>query len=457
MEAATLALALTLPGAASPPQSGDALLTKSGRIVTGRDLVREEGAILVRFESGDVRVPNASVLEVFLEDEFSGTPEEAHAQRDRIAGGVEHAEWGNRYEGRTRHFEWHYTIPRPVCESLQERAEKFLTGLRAQWSVRPDSKKSAPAINLHHDLHQLRRMSGASDTSGYFMFLGSYDICLYFNQRDQRATEKVLFVLVTYYAQMLLHDRFRLPEWPRESLAHYYAGTRWDERAGELQWGGTLEERWIALQEDVAIHGPRSVAEIVTKPDSQWGWALVSFLMGHEDYKEGFQSYVRGLAQDRTVERIRASFNLKTVELAENWRYFRERLELQDPGSLEALQQEFYTFVRAQKPKSAQGFEKAALIARAEGRPVRAKQLFGKAEQAGGLSALGCHELGQLLRRHGEEAGDAAKVKSLYERAVELAPLDGEYWYRLGESTVDEEEAERLRALAKEMGFAAGG
>lgn len=442
----------------APAAPADILLTKDGRIVDGPRMERVEGHLVVHFENGEVRVPEAMVQDAFLAAELDDLPrsrrrqleEQLERRRAEIEDARAHSVWGNAYANETDHFEWKYTIPRHIALGLQQRFEAYFEYFEKEWKLKFDRRQKLP-INFYRERKQFQRVANASGgTLAYFRFVPPYDLNAYYDRTDPVETEMVLYHELSHYVQKLVDQDFDMPHFPSESVAEYYGASVWNEERRELEVGLVQEGRLTEVQQDVLLGKHVSIRDIVTKDaytDYTWGWALVHFLMSDKKRAAAFERYFLGLARDRGVERVRGSFNLMTVEGDESLRYFMLCLGLKSDRDMAVFEDEFHRYLREELVhQTPSGLEKAAIGAKRVGQELRAKRLFGEAEAAGGLTAIGCHHYAELLEKE-----EPDRARDLWKRATELDPLSATFLEAYARSLKSKVDSERLLKLAREL------
>jgi tetratricopeptide (TPR) repeat protein len=318
--------------------------------------------------------------------------------------------------------------------------------------VKRNNRKAKLMINFFSDAKEFYRTSGAGGGAlAYFMFLGDYDLCVFYDRLDFEFTEMVLYHELSHYLQKLVNEDFKVPHWPGEGMAEFYGGALWDVKKKRLDIGLLQEGRLSAVKNDISLGERLKLRDVITKDaytDYTWGWTLVHFLMNSE-HRAGFQKYFKGIANAKGVNRALGPFNLKTVTPEESLRYFMECLKISDEEGLKALEQAWYDYIDKDLVlEGASGLEKAAVGALNVGKRLRAKRLFQEAVDAGSTSAVMYHRYAQLI-----DSEDRKKAIDLYRKAVEFDPLTGTYWYEMGKLVKrdDEEEGARMMALGKEM------
>jgi len=476
---------LIVLAALAAPVAADVLLLEDGRIIEGPKMEQLEGYVEISFEAGKVQVKDSLVNTLIVEGQPDFVPEtdEEKAQFEKglvpyqgkwikaskrsklieaqVADKLEaieeakaHSQWGNRYQKDTKNFAWQYTLPQHIAEGLQNRLEAYYKTFAKEWRIKRDKRKAKLTINFFGDAKEYSRTSGAPGGAlAYFMFLGDYDLCVYYDRLDPVGTEMVLFHEASHYMQKLINESFKMPHWPGEGLAEYYGGASWDAKKKKLAVGLIQEGRLTEVQSDIAVDKYMSLVDVVTKDeytDYTWGWTLVHFFMHTPKYTKGFKKFVTGLANAKGVKRSSGAFNLKFVSGEETLRYLKESLKIGDSDELKKVEDEWYAYIKEELNfTSASGLEKAANSARGSGKPIRAKRLYKEAFAAGEVSALGHHNYARMIRN-----SDKASAKSHWRKAIDADPLVGTFYFELGRLELaggDEEEGKRLQALAREL------
>jgi len=420
---------------------------------------RGQEACTIHFKNGDISVPNDWIEDLFLAADLENLPNNRRRQLQKrgderlaqIEEALAHAEWGQAYEEETQNFRWKYTLPKRVAEMFQDRLESYYKIFAKDWRVKRDKRKKKLMINFFANRKEFMRTSGAGGGAlAYFMFLGDYDLCCFYDRLDMESTEMVLYHEASHYLQKLLNEDFKMPHWPGEGIAEYYGGALWNPKKKVLEVGLVQEGRLTEVKNDIASGKMLTIEEIVLTDaytDYTWGWALIHFFMNDKSLKRGFLKYAGGLANDKKVKRERGSFNLQFVSPEESLRYMRECLGLKGEDDLEQLTERFHLYIEEDLViEGAAGLEKAGMGAVQAGKYIRARRLFSEANAAGGLSAVGCYQYAKIVRSQSPNL-----ARDLYRQATELAPLTGTYWYQYGRLVEDEAEGQRLKALAKEL------
>lgn len=455
--AAAIASAAILHGAAP----ADILLTTDGRFIKDRPMERNEDHVLIQFENGEVKVPNELVEEVILDSDVDNLPRARQSwlkrkikeRAEALEEGMEHGEWRDRYIEKSKYFDWMYTITKPIGEGIQLRFDEYYDYFKKRWKLKPDKRKGRMTVNFYRNSKQYQRVTGSPPGAlAYFRFVPPYDLNACYDRLDPIETEMVLYHELSHYVQKLIDEDFKMPHWPGEGISEYFGGVLWNEEEKDFDWNLLQEGRLAEVQQDMLVGKYISLRDMIVKADYTdytWGWAFIYFLYQDKARGERFEKYMLGLSRDRGVKRVPFAFGLVTVTGEESLRYFMECMKLKDQDDLEDLQEEFYEYLKEDLSATTNsGLEKAAIKALQVGRRLRAKRLFGEAEEAGGLSSVGSHRYAQLIKNE-----DRKKALTLYEKAIAADPLEATYWWWRGDllERDDEEEGARMQALAQEL------
>ncbi len=471
----------------SGPAPGDILLLKDGRVLQDRKIVRVEGGIEVAFENGQVRVPLELVEEALIEGEVAApaTPEEQaqaakgnvrfegrwvslrrrdeliqqrlEERRKEVAELVAHREWRNRQKEETKHFAFEYTIPQSAFTNYRDLMEAYFTAFLKEWRINQPRDLAPLPVCLHIDHDAMVQIGGAPPyVAGYFKFVEPFDCNFFFDRRNPRYTEEVMFHETNHYLQKLIDMNFAYPHFPGEALAEYYGASNWDPSTKKITWGLVLEGRLVEVHNDIQAGEWMSLARLVGTERMYehytWGWSLVHFLMNDPRYAKKFQEFFRALPAAKDVRREMLGIKaLKTCTSAEVWNAFRRYLGLKDEADVAALEKEWHAYIQENLTVvTARGLEKAGQSAAQRGMELKAKRLFEEAIEKGSTNPLTYHRLAELL----EEEDKQEKALDLWRKAIELDPLDAQFYESLGRALAkrgEREEGLRLRKLAREI------
>jgi tetratricopeptide (TPR) repeat protein len=491
-------LAAALVAVAVPCLQGgasDTLCLKDGRIFDHVVLQRGEGAILVKFQNGQVSVPLEKVLECVIENDTGfvpGTEEEKQKvaegfvlfqgkwlrpaerdarvkklldeQRAAVEKLKQSRQWRNRIVAESKTFSVEYTVPPPVIESSLERMEAYYAEFVKRWKIKRPRELGKLKVRFYADPEDFYQITGVS--RGVLAFFEPveppYRLQVYYDRLDPVRTEQVMLHEFGHYLQKLVDTEFRYPHFPGESLAEYFSTAVLDPATKKLTIEPqVLEDRLIEIQRDIEEGKWIDLEQLIRGDehpyyDYTWGWSLIHFLMRQPETEKKFENFYLGLARGRGVERegvsILKNTRLSVVDGEEVLGTFKKEMGLKKDADLRALQTQWYDYVRDELAvTSSRGLARAAYKANLGGRQHRAKRLYEEAISAGDADALTHHRYAELL----DEMDETAGAREHWAKAVELDPLVPEFYIAWGESLLKEattkEEGKRLLKLAAEI------
>ena len=489
MQPAARVLALLLAGLALIPlAAADVLCLKDGRILADWELEPAEGGFRLKLEAGEILVPAEMVLDAVIEGASTWVPQ-TDEEREKFEKGqvpfegrwyspkrrdqliekrvaerraqaaelMELRHWRNAREETTRNFEFQYTVPPHIFEGYRDMMEAYFQAFKKDWKIKKPRELKYLKVCFYGDEKSFQRTGGAGwGVLGYFRFVAPLELAVYYDRLDPRRTEMVLFHEANHYLQKLIDVDFSFPHFPGEPMAEYYGASRWDPKRKKLEIGLLQEGRLTEVQTDIAAGEMMTLEKLILEDGAYehytWGWTLAHYLMNHKKLRKPFMKYFTGLAQDKGVRRERGFTNLKTVTPEENWRLFREYLGLETDGQVAAFEKDWHRYVQGLEIADAYGLEKAAFAASGTGRKIRAKRLYGEAVAAGSQNPVLYHRYAELLQSEGE----GAEARRMWRRAIELDPLEPQFYAELGQAlkrdSSTEAEGEKLIAIAKELG-----
>lgn len=478
---------------ALPAWAGDILCLKDGRVIEGPKMERKEGGIELAYEHGSVLVPSEMILDAVLAADAARAPatdEEREmgskgmvrfenkwmtskqrddllqkrlaARRKELEQMAARKEWRNRGIQDSPHFHFEYTVPDHILERYRDLMEAYFGEFAKAWKLKAPSKEDRLNVSFHGDETTFHQVSGVGfGVLGYFKFVKPWDLNIFYERLDPDFTTEVMFHESNHYLQKLIELDFGVPHVPGEALAEYYGASKWDAEKKKLSTGLVLEGRLCEVQEDIAKGDWQSLEELVrTDRDYKhytWGWSLVYFLMNDARYQPKFQRFVFTLARGKGVQREPMGIaNLKTVRGDEVWRVFREELGLKDAAAIKDLEREWHAYVKKLSPSSLAGFEAAGMSAANNGRPLRARRLLKEAIDKGSRNPLVYDRYAEILLGKGQRP----EALEAWRKAIEIDPLNGEFYSNLGHAMLKGKtedpgnaEANRLIALGKDLGY----
>lgn len=448
------------------PRAGDTLCLKDGRVLDGLPMERVPEGVLVKFKNGDVRVPQALVLDLLLEAEASGDAARDASVRKRQEERRKYveevrslAEWRNRRKETTKHFDFEYTVPPHVFAGYRDAMEAYYVEFSKMWNIK-QPKDGRLLVCFYGDEATFHQVSGAGwGVLGYFRFVKPLELDIYYDRLDPELTEDVMFHEANHYLQKLLNPEVNMPHFPGEALAEYYGASAYNPQSKRITVGLLQDERLAEVKNDIDAGKLQKLEELLSTSQMYehytWGWTLVHFLMNHSGYARKFQRFVNSLVNGADVKR-ESSGRVGLAEVAEGevLRAFMRCLDVKGKEGLAKLEEEWHGYVRGElKAVTARGFEKAGLkvVASYPPRPIKAKNLLRKALEAGSRNADVRDKLAGLLA---SEDGAFEEAIKLWREAIEIEPLTARYYSNLAhaiEKSGSKEEGKRLLALAKEI------
>lgn len=474
------------------PQGEDLLLLKDGRIFLDVELDRaEDGGLVVRFENGDVPVPEHLIQDALIMGEALPEPRSAEereqfaegkvkfdgkwvtlAKRDQLMEKAikERREelleiearrlWRNRHEEDTKHFSFETTAPPQVFELYRDQLEAYFTVFAKDWKVRPPKENPRLKVCLHVSQEDFLQVTGVPrGVLGYFRFVNPMELNFFYIRQDPVFTSEVLFHEANHYMQKLLDVEFKMPHFPGEAIAEFYGGASWDPDKKKLTVGQVLPSRLVEVKTDIDGGKRWGLEELITTDGAYehytWGWTLVHFLMNDSKHKKGFQKFVNELVSGRKVKRESMSLgaiSLRTVRPQEVWATFRRTMGLKKDEQVMELEHAWHRYIDEELVvEGVRAKLEAAQKALQVDRTIRAKRLLTEAIDEGCEDPLAFLELGKLLYYD----GDRNRAAELFEKAVAADPLDAEYrvWYGRSLRRIGQEDDGKIQiGLASEIG-----
>ncbi len=484
--AAVAALALF----AAPEAAADVLIMKDGRIFDGFSLEEKDGIVEVSLKSGKIEV-SKDLVEIVLKDgqEITFNPQ-TEEEKEKFAKGfvringrwekiknakriidkslkerlklaeedLKHDEWMNCYTTETKHFVWKHTTPMGITQRFIDSADAYYEVFQKDWKIKRNKLKPKLTLNFFADASEYHQVSGAPRGAlAYFMFLGDYDLCAFYDRLDADFTEQVVFHELGHYLHKLIDEEFKYPHWPGESLSEYYGGAKFDQNTGKLEVGLIHNGRLATIKGEMERGDKIELEHMITTQgfeDYTWGWSFVHFLMNDKKHRKNFKKFFIGLAKDKKIHRERGMANLKFVDGKEVLRYFMETMKIPDMDALRELEMKWYDYINEELTFSGENaLLWEAKTAKSLGEDKRARELYEKAfeENFDGAPASAHFDYYRML----DDRGGAKAIKHL-EAAVKKAPMTAIFRFKLGEVLSEkkgkkQELGEFHMAVAKEL------
>ena len=477
-------LALPLSG------GGDVLVLKDGRAFDGLTLELAGEEYVVRYPSGEVRVPLRLVEDALMESPppfVPATPEEVEKaakgqvrhgdkwmsaekrdqvvkkklgeKRAELAELRAHGEWRDRSIVETKHFRFEFTVPEHVFAPMREKMEAYFDAFARDWDIKQPRELGKLPVYFYPNYQQFQQVAAADmGVLGYFRFVTPMELNFFYDRTDPALIEEIMFHETNHYLQKLLALDFKMPHFPGESLAEYYGASRYDPETKKFETGLVLEGRLNEVKLDLLLGENWGLQKLIASDAYQhytWGWTLVHYLMHHPDHAKPFQRFVLNLCKGKGVKGERVSLmsdNLRQVEPRDVWEQFKTDLGLKTPEDVMALERAWHRYIEDElKTTSPEGKADAAHNVEMRQFKIKAKRLYGEAIAEGDGRAITRHRYASLLDEDGDESGAAEQWRA----AVELDPMEALYRYCLGLHLRDElnqpEEGLKHLRLARDM------
>lgn len=474
----------------------DLLVLKDGRVFGGVKMAREGEFIVLKYLNGDVRVPDSLIELVLMEgaplaepvteeektqrakglvqfrgkwvpiaDREKAIRKETDARRKSIEEHRKHAEWRNRYQFKTKNFEFESTQPPWLNEEYSEALEAYFKEFARVWKTSVPQKWGRLKVCFYGSRKEFHQVGGVGGgVLAYYRFVTPRELNFYYDRADPQMSIDCLFHEANHYLTDLMDDAFQYPHWVNEAMAEYYATVEWDPVKKSVKVGGIQHGRLAELQADIEAKKPMGLREIVASAGRDyrhyyWGWSLVHFFMETPKYRDRFMKFFADLARASDVARKPMGFPGLTEirDGDELLRVFLNRMGLREQ-ELPALEKEWMEYIEkfTATQGGVRGSEEAGLRAHREGRMFRALRLLKVAVDGGSKRAQVHIAYAACLMQKGMQGDEASRDLALkvIEGALLLEPLDAEAWAQRAFLTFlsgNEPEGERLLALAREI------
>lgn len=472
---------------AATTASADHLTLKDGRVYEGLAIRKDGEALLVEFPNGTVRVARDLVQDFFIEGE-EPEPQTEEEKENRAKGLVpwkgkwvrveqrdrerekerqariaeleewkKHSDWKDRYQFKTRNFQFESTLPMNLNDQYSELMETYFSEFAKKWKTRVPQDWGRLTICFHSDADSFRRVSGASDfTLGYYRFVAPRELHFYFDRGNPSLTVDVMFHEANHYLTDLMDESFQYPHWLNEAMAEYYGASEWDPAKKTMTVGGIQAGRLNEVQVDIAAD-KRPVLDELLSDESRdyshytWGWTFVHFMMESSKYSKKFQKFFNDLARAPDVERKAGAWNFKYASGAEVRRVFLSRMGMKE-SELPKLQGEWYEHISSLRTDGIAGIEEAGIRACYQGNgKFRGRRLLKEAIDKGSVRPDVFINYAALVGRY--DGGPQAALDVL-EKASERIPLEAEIWANRGyilKGLGRQAEGDKFIALAKDI------
>lgn len=483
-----LDLLLLAAAAAAPLAAQDSMQLTDGRFVMNQSIEKHALGAVIHYKNGDVIVPRELIREcssfsidakehppsaedaakiaagqVLFEGRWT-TPQKrdavlsdrAQKRQERIAEASAHREWRNRYNLKTKNFEFEYTIDPDVMARYAEMMEVYYNTFTREWNIKKPSNMGRLKVCFYHDEDYFHQVSGAPQgVIGYFRFVAPIELDFFYERLDENLTLDVMFHEANHYLTHLIDPKFNYPSWINESLAEYYGASEWDENAKKMIIGNLQEGRLAVIQDAIRQDEWQKLEDLIRLPHGQfnaihyaWGWSLVHYLMSDKKSADAFKKFYIALGRDKSVKRVPDFYDIKKVEPDEQIALLKKYLGVKELSDVETG---WHTYVKGLKQATGAGYRNAGEIALARGMPIKAQRYFKTAIDMGEDGCLAHFGYGRALFQKSKykEAEDE------FQKSLGKDPLQGRFWMYLADCKEQlkgsKEEVERMRQLALEI------
>jgi len=489
------ALAAALLLAAFPPvaSADDLIQLKDGRIVDGVKMSKEEGAVVLHYVNGDVRVPLEQIQDFVIEGSPAPEPttpeeiekkalglfpwkgkwvtaavrdkerkKETEAKKKAIEEYRKHREWKDRYQFKTKNFEFQSTQPPEINAEYSELLEAYFKEFSKTWKVSVPQKWGRLPVCFYGSREDFARTGGlGGGVLAYYRFVAPRELNFYYDRSDPEYSVACLFHEGNHYLTALMDERFQYPHWVNEAMAEYYGASVWDPATKTMKIGGVQQGRLAEVQNDMADGKFLSAQDLVTSMAGAyehyyWGWSFVHFLMESPKYKLKFMRFFSDLANGKDVQRVaHRSFSDLTMikDGNEILRVFLTRMGMKEQD-LPNLQKEWYDHIKSMEASGLRGLEEGGVRAFSKGMwKFRAPRLLKEAIEKGSRKANVWNSYTWCLAAKGDPAARAEALASA-EKATSLLPMESSVWAARGYVTYIagmQDAGKKFVELAREM------
>lgn len=474
--------------AAAAPAGKDILCLKDGRVIEAEGMHRVADGIEITYPNGKVHVPQDLVLDAVL-DEDARVPPKTDEEKDQAAKGFvhfegkwltvqqrdqlvskrlekhrkvlqemkAHGEWRNRQKEDTKYFHFEYTVPQHIFEPYRNAMEAYFIEFAKIWKIKTPKPEDRLPVCFYADKESFNQIGGVPENVlGYFRYVRPWDLNIFYERLDPSLSQDVMFHEGNHYLQQLINLQFKVPHFPGEALAEYYGASDWDPEKKKLTVGLIQEGRLCQIQTDIDAGERMDLVRLISTEGMYehytWGWALVHFLMNDPRYALKFQHFFLALPEAKGVQRAPAPNGMYTLNQADVFTIFTREMGLKDATAVRKLQADFDNYVDFKlKLVTCSGYEKAGFKAKEVGRTKRATRLFNTAIEKGSKNPLVFHSLAEIQAGEGQRD----EAFAMWKKAIAIDPLEGLFYSKMAFFMEDRDkaEAERLRKLAKDIGY----
>ena len=459
----TLCSPATAQGDAPVAPSPGAVALKDGRFVLDKQIIPKPGGVVVKFKSADVFVPDRLIIDWFSPDAKVQYEAKNEKEQKRIDKGEirfngrwmrrdaatrtlvklqkklkakikkqnERKEWRNAIRIETKNFKFAHNLPDELFEELRELFEIYYKTFTKYWRLKTKLAHK-PTVHIYSDAGDFNQIAtnGPGGVLGYYHLL-SNELHLYWDRADPELTIDVLFHETNHMLSDMVNGKFRYPRWIEEPMAEYYGASKWNKKTKKMEMGFVQAGRLAEIQDDIAKGKTMKLKNLIGSTSYQcytWGWSFVHFMMETPKYQKKWKKFWLDIAHKNGIKRKGAG-PFRTCD-----RDLLEKLLLKYTGhkKLDTLEKEWHAYVKKLEAQSLEGIEAAGRKLRSMGKYTKAEKFLAKAVSMGAKSPHTYAAYADVLYR----GSGWSKALSMINKAIEMDPLDSEFYYKKGKILV---------------------
>ena len=481
-------LAALATACAASAQKGGVLVFKDGRRIQAPEIKPGPGSYLLIFPHGQITVDEKLILKAILLDPTARMMGVSAADKAKLEKGLvpykgrwiskarfvslmkkarqkrlaqieeekKHSPWYNRYKESTRHFSFEYTIPPEVAHNYMNFFEVYWKVFNKRWRIRQPPRLGKLKVCIFNNQRDFLRIANQPrGVLGVFRFVEPLELDFFHDRRDPRFTLSVLWHECNHYFMHLFTKKGVLnPAWLEEGLAEYFGGSSWDPKTKKMVPGLIQEGRLVNLQD--AMDGdeyqklvPLLKTVRLNAMQYAWAWSLCHMFFHKKKYAKGFNKFIVRMAKDSTLKKEVSRFNpnFRSVRYEVMVDLLKKCLKVKD---LDALEKEWYAYIKSLKVHSARGYYEAAQECERWLRPIRAGLYYKKAIELDPKYISAYEGYARLLYNQDKYK----EARAIIAKGLKVDPVNPFLYLRLAaieKETGSKQKAERLCNLAMDV------
>jgi tetratricopeptide (TPR) repeat protein len=460
------------------PLHADRLVTKDGRVVEAKK-VRENGETYeITFKAGQVVCKKTDVASAeIIEDVSEYVPKNDEEKKKLDAGfvrmngkwmtkGALQAELDKRakeaqkrtadralhsdfYQGWTKetsHFKFQTNTSPELLDFYSNLLEAYYSLLDSRIGIKPTPTLRATKMKVNiyrsrQDFSDNNEVGAGGSVVGYFSF-PNQTLNFFHDYTDPESSQQTALHECTHLLTYLIDPQFLSPVysiWVNEGMAEYLgtAKVTQDPKSKKItiEPGQMLLDATLTVQEAIKSGTDIKLKDLflIQKPGFQYpayahSWSFIYFLHSKEATRKNFTSFFRDL-YTRTGVESEMDGNFAVVPTAEVQRLLFSKLKIKDLDALDKEWKAYIASIPVDGPEARFRRGQIYLLV-GWGEEEQARKDFNAAIEGGILHPDAFAGRAELSMRN----GDREKAISDYRRALELDPLNPEYYYELAQA-----------------------